>query len=128
MYVFTYILKVSQLDSAGLVQQSGHIRPADTVILINGEIVTKENADAILQSLENSESHLICVVISRNLHVQARGDNPVEVQTRGDNPVEIQTAVNNLPHSPTSDENGNKKSESFIYCYDTFKSHYLKLG
>ena len=118
MYVFTYILKVLQLDPAGLVQQSGHIRPADTVILINGEIVTKENADAILQSLENSESHLICVVISRNLHVQARGDNPVE----------IQTAVNNLPHSPTSDENGNKKSESFIYCYDSFKSHYLKLG
>ncbi|XP_071170763.1 uncharacterized protein [Mytilus edulis] len=88
---------VSQLDPSGLFQQSGHIKTGDTILLINGEIVSKDNADAILESLENSESHLVCVVISYSTSLQSKGDNSVP------------TPVTNLPHSPTSDENANKK-------------------
>lgn len=96
---FNYIFQVSQLDPSGLFQQSGHIKTGDTILLINGEIVSKDNADAILESLENSESHLVCVVISRSTSLQSKGDNSVP------------TPVTNLPHSPTSDENANKKSK-----------------
>lgn len=90
---------VSQLDSSGLFQQSGHVKEGDTILLINGEIVNSENADAILQSLENSESRLVCVVTSPGLSFRSKGDNKTI----------FQTSVDNLPDSPTGDENGNNK-------------------